>query len=106
MKYEVLVTDRAKRQMDGACRWYEENAPHVAADWYNGLLDALLTLEVNPLRYGIARESDPFPVEIRQLLYGVGKQKTHRALFSVHGDRVVVRAVRHVKQRDVELDDI
>jgi hypothetical protein len=41
-----------------------------------------------------------------QLLYGLGKRKTHRALFAVHEQRVVVHAIRHLSQLDVTIDDI
>ena len=106
MSFEVVLTEEAKRQLDEACEWYQQNAPHLANDWYNGLLDSLYLLEYDPTRFGIARESHEFPVEMRQLLYGVGKRKTHRAIFSVHGDRVVVRAIRHLAQRDLRNSDL
>ena len=48
MKYEVVLTDGAARQLDEACEWYVQNASHVANDWYNGFLDALNSLEENP----------------------------------------------------------
>ena len=106
MKYDVILTDRALRQLDAACAWYDRNAPQVAADWYNGFLEALESLEENPERFSLARESSRFPVEIRQLLYGVGRRKTHRAVFSVHEHRVVIRAIRHLSQRDLQRDDL
>ena len=101
MKYEVVHTDGAASQLDEACAWYVLNASHVANDWYNGFLDALNSLEDNPERFSLARENDAFPIEIRQLLYGAGKKKTHRAVFSIHDNRVVVRSIRHLARRDL-----
>jgi len=106
MKFEVVLSDRALSQLDAACSWYSENASHVATDWYNGFLDALQGLEENPERFGLARENKAFPVEIRQLLFGVGRRKTHRAVFSIHGRRVIVRAIRHLPQRDLHGGDV
>jgi hypothetical protein len=60
MNYEVILTDGAKLQLDEACIWYEQNAPQIANDWYNGFLDSLFLLEQNPERFSIARESDAF----------------------------------------------
>jgi plasmid stabilization system protein ParE len=102
MKYEVVLTDGAARQLDEACGWYVQNASHVANDWYNGFLDALNSLEENPERFSLARENDVFPVEIRQLLYGAGKLASFGALLkpataeSVRRDlsRVPVKAMR------------
>ena len=106
MKYEVILTERAANQLGEACAWYIENAPHVANDWYNGLLEALNLLETNPERFSLARENDAFPIEIRQLLYGSGRKKTHRAVFSVHEDRVVIRSIRHFARRDLQSDEL
>jgi len=59
MKYEVVLTDGAARQLDEACAWYVQNASHVANDWYNGFLDALNSLEENPERFCVATISFP-----------------------------------------------
>jgi len=106
MKYEVVLTESANRQLDEACTWYIENAPQIADDWYNGFVDALAGLEVNPDRFGLARENQAFPIEIRQLLYGSGRRKTHRAIFSIHSDRVVVRTNRHLSRQDLGDNDL
>jgi hypothetical protein len=64
------------------------------------------SLEENPQRYGFAHESDLFPFEIREVLYGSGRKRTHRALFRISGNRVEVLVIRHVSQRDVEPEDL
>lgn len=43
--------------------------------------------------------------DLRELHYGSGKQKTHRALFRVFGDRIEVLAIRHHAQRNVSPND-
>lgn len=105
IEYEVFLTDEATRQLDNAYNWYAAQSELVAANWYNGFLDALDSLANNPDKHGFARENDRLPFELRELLYGSGRRKTHRALFSIRPDRVVVYSIRHVAQRDVTPDD-
>jgi hypothetical protein len=73
--------------------------------WYVGFIQAMLTLEKNPYRCPLAPESDLFPYEVRQLNYGQGRQPSHRALYTVRPDSVVVLRVRHLAQRPVSPDD-
>lgn len=70
MTYQVVLTDRAARDLDEAYRWYAERAPEAATRWYNGFLDALNSLGSNPERCPIAVETRKLSIEIRQLLYG------------------------------------
>jgi plasmid stabilization system protein ParE len=55
MKYQVLVTERAKRELDEAASWISKRAPEAAARWFHGFVTALLTLKTNPERCGFAR---------------------------------------------------
>jgi plasmid stabilization system protein ParE len=106
-KREVLITTRAERELREASRWYIERAPAaVAAKWFDGALKAILSLSKNPERCGLAHESDEFPFELRELLYGSGRKKTHRILFAVRPDKVVVHGIRHMSQRDLTPDDL
>ena len=62
--------------------------------WFNGLIDAINSLELYPLRCPIAPESDEFEEQIRQLLYGK-RGRAYRILFTVAGETVRVLHVRH-----------
>lgn len=106
MTYPVLLTQRAETQLNEAAQWYAQQAQDVADAWFHGFVQAIVSLETNPKLHSLAREDEAFPFELRQLLYGLGKRKTHRALFVVHADRVVVHAVRHLAQDDLTLDDL
>ena len=106
MKREVRLTDRAGEQLEAGYHWYAERSLDLAARWYNGIIDALLGLENNPERFGLAREGVELSMTCRELLYGVGKRKTHRALFAVRPDAVVVYAIRHLAQQDVTPEDL
>lgn len=69
-------------------------------------MEALRSLEEQPLRCPLARENESFPYELRELHYGVGSRPTHRALLTVRPDAVVVLSIRHVAQKDVVPDDL
>jgi hypothetical protein len=63
-------------------------------------------LRQNPDRFGVARESRKFAYTVRELLYGLGTSVTHRALFTVWHDTVIVFSIRHVSQKDVSPDEV
>ena len=107
MIYEVLLTDKASRQLEAAATWWAENQLREQAErWYVGFIESLRSLGDNPERFALARENDAFPVELRQLVYGSGRRKTHRAIFAIRSNQVVVYAIRHVAQRTMTTDDI
>ena len=107
MTYRVILTAKAKRQLRAAYQWWAENrSQQQAAKWYNGFLATLDSLSTNPDRCQLARENPDLPIELRQLVYGTGKRKTHRALFTIKQDKVVVYAVRHLAQQDISPEDL
>ena len=106
MKREVFLTKTAKQQMNAAADWYAEQNPSVAATWFNGLLARVNSVDDNPLQYALARESEFLPVELRQMLYGSGKRTTHRILFVIREQTIVIYQIRHVGMRDVTADDL
>jgi plasmid stabilization system protein ParE len=107
MTYEVYVTDKATYQLEAAARWWAQHrSVEQARRWYDGFVAAIRSLAKNPQRFPLARESEAFPIEIRQLVYGLGRKKTHRAVFAIRPDRVVVYAARHLAQDELTPDDL
>lgn len=107
MSYRVILNERAEEQLESAYLWWLENrSAEQAARWYNGFLSSLHSLSENPERCGFARENRKFPIQVRELLYGLGRSTTHRALFTVRRDLVFVFSIRHVSQQDVSADDV
>jgi hypothetical protein len=47
-----------------------------------------------------------FDNTIRELHYGLRNKATHRAVFEVRNDEVIVYTVRHLAQRDLTPDDL
>jgi len=104
---EVLLTERAQRDLDQSYDWWAENRSLGQANrWYSGFMQALLALEHEPERFPLAPESEHFPIEVRQLNYGLGSKPTHRALYTVRTDRVVIVRVRHLAQEPLASDEL
>ena len=107
MSYDVHVTDRAAQQLESAARWWAEHrSAEQATRWYDGFIDAIRGLAEAPDRCAFTRENGRFPYKIRQLVYGLGRRRTHRAVFTICRDMVVVLAIRHLAQRDLGPEDL
>ena len=106
MAYRVRISDRAERQLDKAAQWYSDHDPTVGAEWLIGFRAALKSLSGNPERCGLAFETDRFSFDLRELLYGSGRQKTHRALFYVDGNDIHVVGIRHFAQDEFTPDEL
>lgn len=107
MTYRVTILPLAKRQLlEQALWWSEKRSAEQAFRWLEGFELALNTLAKNPERCGIARENDAFNIVIRELHYGLGKKPTHRAVFEIRNDEVIIHSIRHLAQRDLTPNDL
>ena len=107
MSLRLVITEQAEREMQSAFNWWAEHRSKRQADrWYAGLAKAIADLSENPERNSQSRERDRFAYAIRDVLFGLGRRPTHRAVFTIRGEEVVVLTVRHVAQRDFSPDDI
>lgn len=107
MNRRVQILPRAKRQLyDAALWWADHRSVAEAAHWIEGIESAIQGLSDDADRFPLAAESGMFDFPLRQLNFGVSRHLTHRVLFSVHEDRVVIYAIRHLAQEDVTPDDL
>ena len=107
MSRRVVITEQAEREMQSAFAWWAEHRSKRQADrWYAGLAKSIANLSENAERHSQSRERDRFAYEIRDLLFGLGRRPTHRAVFAIRGEEVVVLTIRHVAQQDLSPDDI
>ena len=93
MTYRVEISPSALNDAEAAFLWHQKESPKTAADWYNGLVDAILSLETFPNRCPIAPESEAIGREVRQLFY-----QRHRILFGVSGQVVRIYRIRHTSR--------
>ena len=104
MRYEVVITSRAERELNEAADWIAAQAPEAAARWYHGFVQAIIKLGDNPLRCAIARESALFPFQIRELLYG--RRRNHRAIYTIRESKILVLSIRHAARDELTPDDL
>ncbi len=102
---EVVLTQRAEQQLHATADWYAQSSPKVADDWFNGVIAAMKALRKTPEKFPLAHENDDFPFVLREMLFGLGRRMTHRVLFVVHRNRVMIHQVRHVAQSDMTPGD-
>ena len=102
MKQELIVTRRAERQIESAYDWYRLRDSTSAERWFSALLQTLDEVCRALDRFPLAEESRKFPIQLRQATFGAGKSKTHRCLFSQRPEGIVIYAVRHLAQDELD----
>ncbi len=92
MAYLVSVTARAERDLAGLYQEINAEQSDGAMKWYQGLRQAILSLEERPNRCSITRKRD----NLRHLLYG-RKPHIYRVIFRVwqRQKQVEVVHIRH-----------
>ncbi|MEB3230128.1 MAG: type II toxin-antitoxin system RelE/ParE family toxin [Leptolyngbyaceae bacterium] len=105
MTYRIEIASVAESEADQAfLQLSQRTSPEYAKQWYGGLLKAIASLSKMPQRCPLARENPYFSQEIRQLLYGRGRN-TYRILFTTleNNDFSTVRIlhVRHASQQTI-----
>lgn len=103
MSHEVLLTLRASEEAQSIHDWWAKHRSQEQADrWYEACWRSILSLEQDPERCALARENGRLSYELRQLNFGLGSRPTHRIVFTMRHDRVVVLRVRHLAQGDIQ----
>ncbi len=98
MAYLVELSRAAEAEVLETFVWKGERSLPAAHQWYNGLMEALSSLEEQARRCPLAPDNDAFPEEVHQLLYGK-RNDVYRILFSIRGVIVYILHVRHGSQR-------
>jgi plasmid stabilization system protein ParE len=91
MAYLVRLTDRALRDLETLYERIQAESSEQANSWFNGLVEAIYSLEQQPERATRTTENRV----LRQLLYG-GKRNTYRIIFKVR-PRARVVDILHVR---------
>jgi len=101
MKYKVIVTESAARELDEAYDWLAARTTEHAPAWYNGLLDAILSLQDMPGRCPLCPNREETDRKTRQLIYG-DKRDAYLILFEIRSEEVFIWHVRHAARRELE----
>ena len=106
MSVPIILQPEAEEQIISAARWWAQHRSAEQAErWYAGILDAIGSLADTASRHPAAHENEQFPCDLRQMNFGIGRRPTHRVLFTIRPDAVVVLSVRHAAQDEVTPDD-
>jgi plasmid stabilization system protein ParE len=95
MRYRVIVTPEAERDLRNASGYIRRDNARAASAWLKGARQRIKTLMQYPERCHLAPESASFNQPIRELFYGSGSRGTHRILFVVLNRTVFVLHIRH-----------
>ena len=97
--FQIKITEPAEADIDQAFVWWSENrSAEQAVRWYQEIKLAIATLRRMPERCPVVPETKLSAVGVRQLLFGVGLHPTHRIIFVIESDKVVILRVRHHAQ--------
>jgi plasmid stabilization system protein ParE len=97
MKYRIEISSSAEAEADNAfLQLSQVTSSARASQWYLGLLQAIESLSQMPKRCPLARENEYFSQEIRQLLYGKGRN-SYRILFTVLEGSVATVRILHIR---------
>lgn len=103
----IVFTERASRELEQAADWWAEHRSlDQAVRWYAGFSAAIAALKEQPQRLPLAAENGRFPYEIRELHYGLGSRPTHRAVFTIRPEMVLVLTIRHAAQAELTTEDL
>jgi len=93
MTYRVDISIPALQDAEAAFLWIRQFNKETAKAWYEGLLEAIFSLEELPYRCSLAPESELLGREVRQLIYGK-KSQTYKVFFEIKEDEKAVRIYR------------
>jgi hypothetical protein len=96
LEYLVEITETALADAEDYYLFLqqERHEPEYAIRWWNGMMDAIFSLESMPRRCPSVREQTDLGQEVRYLMY-----QSHRILFTISGNKVSVLRVYHSSRR-------
>ena len=96
---QVVITGPAQRDVEHNRDWWAENrSAEQAARWYRAAYAAMRSLATTAERRPWAQEKQLRQLDVRQLAFGLGRRPSHRILFGIADERVIVYRVRALKQ--------
>ncbi len=96
MAYRVELAKSAEAQLEELYLWVVERAPIRGSAWYNGLEQAVFSLDQYPERCSIAPENIDPDSPIRILHYG-RRPHVYRVFFTIDNADNVVRVI-HIRR--------
>jgi plasmid stabilization system protein ParE len=106
MTYRTEISSVAQAEADSIfLQLSQVMSIEKAREWYEGLLKEIASLSSMPKRCPLARENQYFSKEIRQLIYGKGRN-SYRILFAIVESEEVsavrILRIRHAAQQTLD----
>ena len=93
--FKVITTRRAFEDLYRNMTWWaDHHSVSEAVEFEETVNRQLATLAEMPERFGCAYENDSFEIELRQMLVGLGRHPSYRAIYTIRNSEVVVLAIR------------
>jgi hypothetical protein len=95
LDYEVKIAGPALAEAEAYIQYIQQQShdDYAAQAWWDGLLEAILSLEVLPGRCSLIPERFRIKQELRHLLYA-----SHRIIFRTQPGKVTVLRIYHTAQ--------
>jgi plasmid stabilization system protein ParE len=106
MIYDLVYTDRAKRDLNAATDYIAQHVPETAEQWFNGFVAALETLRRDALSYSLAEEGQRCFMDVRQFIFRTKSRQANRVLYTVRGSNVVILTIRRPGQDLLTEDEL
>jgi len=92
LEFSVEITSAALADAEAYVGFIrvDRGEPIAAEQWWNGLIDQILSLETLPRRCSIIPEQKYFEQEMRHLIYA-----SHRIIFSIDEHTVTILRIYH-----------
>jgi len=74
--------------------------------WYQKLVATIDLLKSQPERFARAEENGVLPIELRQANFGLSRKLTHRIVYTIRPDMVLVFRILHLAQHTLSPGDI
>lgn len=100
MSRRVVLSVRATKQIDQSAEWWAHHRSiEQASRWLAEIHDAIAQLAERAEMFPTCPDAKPSSRDIREMLFGLSGKVTHRVIYSLTDERVMIIAVRHVAQR-------
>jgi len=107
MVYDVIVGPIAQADISRNSSWWADNhSVQQALQWVDAVESQLATLDRDPERCGYASENEFFAYPLRQLLVGLGNQRSYRAVFTIKQNEVHVLTIRRAAQDTITATEL
>ncbi len=107
MTRRVIVIPQAKfRLVETAEWWSKHRSAEQAARWLTGFEIAIENLATTADQWPLALEASRLGLPLRQMNYGLSRHPTHRAIYKIDRDIVVVVAIRHLAEDELQPGDV